>query len=58
VPTEILLSLAERRGRETKDTADLFAIVFLVPMIARSLSCALSLECRAFECAFLQMGIE
>jgi hypothetical protein len=58
MPTDILVSVAERRIREKRDAADLIAIVFLIPMIACLLSCALSFECRAFEYALVEMGTE
>ena len=58
MPTDVLLSVAERRARKKKDSADLIAIIFLVPAIACLFSCSLSLECRAFECAVIQMAGE
>lgn len=58
MPTDVLLSVAQRRARDKKDAADLKAIVFLVPMIACLLSLSLCVECHAFQCALLQLAAD
>lgn len=58
VPTNISLSIEERRDRDRKNVADLTAFLFLIPLIACLMSVTLSFECHAFECAIVQMAGE
>jgi hypothetical protein len=58
VPTNISLSIADRRDRDKKNAADLTAILFLIPIIACLVSISLCFECHAFECAVIQMADE
>ncbi len=55
MPTDISLSIEERRLARKKEAADLRAYLLLIPLIACLLSIALSMESRAFECAVVSM---
>jgi hypothetical protein len=58
VPTNISLSIANRRDRNKKNAADLTAVLFLIPSIACLGSITLCFECHAFERAVIQMADE
>lgn len=58
MPTNISLSVADRRDRDRKNAADLTAFLFLIPLIACLVSITLCFESRAFECAVIQMADE
>ena len=56
MPTDILLSVEQRRIAERKNSADLRVILLLLPLIACLLSIILSVESAAFEGALVTMG--
>ena len=58
MPTDILLSISERRAAERKNAADLRAFLLLIPLIICLLSIALSVESHAVECAIVELGTE
>ncbi len=52
MPTDIFLSIEERRLAREKEAADLGAYLFLIPLIACLVSIALSVEFPAFANVF------
>ncbi len=58
MPTDVLLSIEERRLAKKKEAADLRAYLFLIPLIGCLFSILLSMECQAYECALIMLGIE
>ena len=56
MPTDVLVSVSDRRDRDRKNGADLLVILFLVPLIACLFSIALSYESLAFETTLIQMS--
>jgi hypothetical protein len=56
MPTDVLLSIEERRLARLKEAADLRAYLFLIPLAVCLLSIILSVESHAFECALIHMG--
>jgi hypothetical protein len=58
VPTDVLLSIRERRAAERRTAANLRAILLLIPLIACLISITLSVESRAFEFAIIELGAE
>ena len=58
MPTEVLLSVTERRDRDRKNAADLRAYLLLIPLIACLFSILLAFESRAFEAVFIELADE
>ena len=58
MPTDVLLSVQERRARVRKSGSDLHAYLLLVPLIACLFSIILSFESRAFEAVFIELADE
>jgi len=58
MPTDILVSVAERRERQKRNAADLIAMLVVVPLIACLFSITLCFESRAFECVTVLMATE
>ena len=56
MPTDVCISVSDRRGRDRKNAADRLAILFLLPLIACLFSIALAYESVAFETTLIQMG--
>jgi hypothetical protein len=57
VPTDVLLSIEERRLRKIKQAADLKACLLLIPQIVCLGSIILGMECPAFAAAITATGI-
>ena len=58
MPTNVVLSIAERRAAERKSAADLRAYLLLLPLIFCLCSIILCAESRAFECALIALGMD
>jgi len=58
LPTEILLSVSQRRARDQRNAADFLAYLILIPLAACLFSIVLSFEYEAFEAVFIQMVAE
>jgi hypothetical protein len=56
MPTDVLLSIAERRVARRKEVADLGAYLLLIPLIACLGSIILTLEYPAFATAVIAAG--
>jgi hypothetical protein len=58
MPTDVLLSIEERRVAKKKEAADLRAYLFLIPVIACLFSILLCVESYAFQGALIMLGTE
>lgn len=58
MPTEVLLSVTERRDRDRKNAADLRTCLLLIPLIACLFSIFLAFESRAFEAVVIELAEE
>ena len=56
MPTDVCISVSDRRGGDRKNAADRLAILFLLALIACLFSIALAYESVAFETTLIQMG--
>ena len=57
MPTDVLLSIEQKIAAEKKNAANLFAMLFLVPVIACLGSILLSLNSQAFAAVVLALGM-
>jgi hypothetical protein len=57
MPTDILLSIEERRVAKKKEAADLRAYLLLVPLIICLVSILLGTESHAYACALTMLGL-
>ena len=58
MPTDILLSIAEKLHRDRRNASDLRAYLLLIPLAACLFSIICSFESEAFEAVFIQMADE
>jgi hypothetical protein len=58
MPTDILLSIEQKRLARKKEAADLRAMLLLVPLIMCLFSIVLAVESHAFECTLVAFGLE
>jgi hypothetical protein len=56
MPTDILLSIEQRRLARKKEAADLTAYLLLIPLIVCLVSIALSVNSHAFACAIVHLA--
>jgi hypothetical protein len=56
MPTDVWLSIEQRRAAKKKEAADLQASLLLIPLMVGLISILLSVESRAFACALVALG--